>query len=435
MQKIITFLFILASVGLFAQPAGYISVQGKRAYKDNIYFSKPIEFPSSVTLSGTDVTNFKTAYSWGDPSLTFAPKASPSFTGTLTLTGGGTIAFGASSITMTGSLGTTGSRLTKGWFTDLQVTNAISGSVTGNAANVTGIVAVANGGTGLSSGYNKTNWDNAVTQLNDTVSLNTVALMIEDSTETWPSIYQMTTALDLKAPKASPVFTGGVLEVTPAYTGTLYFGGKSTALNHTAGDEAYYNVFIGTGSGVNMTKGSYNVGVGTDIMTYATTAVNNCALGYGSLHGITTTGTDNVGMGYNSGTQISTGDFNTTVGSTAGYGITTGLYNTCVGAASGFTNNKSYGVFIGFQAGYYETGDNKLFIDNTKRSSEADARTKALVYGVFDASTSNQAITFNALKVYLPYLPTYADNAAALGGGLTAGQVYKTSSGVLMIVY
>lgn len=37
----------------------------------------------------------------------------------------------------TGSLGATGSRLVKGWFTDLQVTNAIAGSVTGNAATVT----------------------------------------------------------------------------------------------------------------------------------------------------------------------------------------------------------------------------------------------------------------------------------------------------------
>lgn len=35
------------------------------------------------------------------------------------------------------SLGTTGTRLTKGWFTDLEVTNAIAGSVTGNAATVT----------------------------------------------------------------------------------------------------------------------------------------------------------------------------------------------------------------------------------------------------------------------------------------------------------
>jgi hypothetical protein len=38
---------------------------------------------------------------------------------------------------MTGSLGATGARLTKGWFTDLEVTNDIAGDITGNAATAT----------------------------------------------------------------------------------------------------------------------------------------------------------------------------------------------------------------------------------------------------------------------------------------------------------
>jgi len=53
------------------------------------------------------------------------------------VTVGGTLALGANSITMSGSIGVTGTRVTKGWFTDLEVTNAIAGSVTGNAATVT----------------------------------------------------------------------------------------------------------------------------------------------------------------------------------------------------------------------------------------------------------------------------------------------------------
>lgn len=57
-------------------------------------------------------------------------------TGGFTISGGD-LALGANNITMTGSLGATGARLTKGWFTDLQVTNAIAGSITGNAATVT----------------------------------------------------------------------------------------------------------------------------------------------------------------------------------------------------------------------------------------------------------------------------------------------------------
>lgn len=61
-----------------------------------------------------------------------------SATGGFTVSGGD-LAIGANNITMTGSLGATGARLTKGWFTDLQVTNAIAGSITGNAATATAL--------------------------------------------------------------------------------------------------------------------------------------------------------------------------------------------------------------------------------------------------------------------------------------------------------
>lgn len=59
-----------------------------------------------------------------------------SATGGFTISGGA-LALGANDLTMTGSLGTTGARLTKGWFTDLQVTNAMSGSITGSAPTLT----------------------------------------------------------------------------------------------------------------------------------------------------------------------------------------------------------------------------------------------------------------------------------------------------------
>jgi hypothetical protein len=60
--------------------------------------------------------------------------------GTLSsLTMGGTLAMGSNSITGSGSLGTTGTRFAAGFFVDLTVTNAISGSVTGNAATATAL--------------------------------------------------------------------------------------------------------------------------------------------------------------------------------------------------------------------------------------------------------------------------------------------------------
>lgn len=58
-----------------------------------------------------------------------------------TLTNGAVVAtslaLGVGSITMSGSIGVTGTRVTKGWFTDLEVTNDIVGDITGNAATVT----------------------------------------------------------------------------------------------------------------------------------------------------------------------------------------------------------------------------------------------------------------------------------------------------------
>ena len=53
------------------------------------------------------------------------------------------LALGAGSITMSGSIGVTGTRITKGWFTDLEVTNSIAGSITGDSATCSGLAASA----------------------------------------------------------------------------------------------------------------------------------------------------------------------------------------------------------------------------------------------------------------------------------------------------
>ncbi|MFZ2150170.1 MAG: hypothetical protein WAV15_03350 [Minisyncoccia bacterium] len=49
----------------------------------------------------------------------------------------GNLNLGTNNVNTTGSLGTTLARILKGWFTDLEVTNPIVGSITGNAATVT----------------------------------------------------------------------------------------------------------------------------------------------------------------------------------------------------------------------------------------------------------------------------------------------------------
>lgn len=58
---------------------------------------------------------------------------------------GGNLALGTNSLTLTGSIASTGSRVTKIWATDLECTNAIVGSITGNAAAVN-LAASGSGG-------------------------------------------------------------------------------------------------------------------------------------------------------------------------------------------------------------------------------------------------------------------------------------------------
>lgn len=120
--------------------------------------SGTISFTSSVTLtvaatasvSGTN-TGDQTTVSGNAGTATALQNARTiggvSFDGTANITvatatggftvSGGNLALGANSITMSGSIGVTGTRVTKGWFTDLEVTNTIVGSVNGNAATVT----------------------------------------------------------------------------------------------------------------------------------------------------------------------------------------------------------------------------------------------------------------------------------------------------------
>jgi hypothetical protein len=189
---------------------------------------------------------------------------------------GGDLAIGANNLTMTGSLGATGARLTKGWFTDLQCTNAMTGSITGNAAtvttnaNLTGDVTSSGNTTTLVSipaisGANLTSIPAAsltgtiadarlpasVAQITTMSALTTIGA--SGITTTFPGLITLTKGTDSSSTSAGTlvlsgsgglavggkIFAGGYLVIS----GGLYFG-------NTGGQRTYFQAVNVSGGGV-----------------------------------------------------------------------------------------------------------------------------------------------------------------------------------------
>ncbi|MCH7658195.1 MAG: tail fiber domain-containing protein [Bacteroidetes bacterium] len=93
-------------------------------------------------------------------------------------------------------------------------------------------------------------------------------------------------------------------------------------------------------------------------------------------------------LGAEAGYSNTSGDNNSFLGNLSGYSNTTGGYNSYVGRLAGFTNSIGDScVFIGNAAGYWETGSDKLYIENSDAGSAS-----ALIYGDFNANI----LQFNA---------------------------------------
>jgi hypothetical protein len=192
--------------------------------------------------------------------------------------------------------------------------------------------------------------------------------------------------------------------------------GLSSGYSNTSGS---VNVFIGRSAGYRNISGGSNVFIGQEAGFGNATGYGNVEIGWSSgqnnkrgwrnlLLGTLTgsaliTGDDNSFIGSIVGNNILGGSRNVFIGSYAGYGTynpnpadTIIVDNVMIGANSGFNLiNGNRNVFIGAYSGFFETGSDKLFLDNRQRGDESDARTKALIYGIFDANPAYQSLTIN----------------------------------------
>ena len=231
---------------------------------------------------------------------------------------------------------------------------------------------------------------------------------------------------------------------------------NTTGNNNTAnGEQALYLNTTGISNTANgyealysNTTGSNNAANGDEALYSNTTGSYNTANGYEALY-LNTIGFSNTANGYEALYSNTTGQSNTANGVQALYSNTTGNYNTANGSEAGFSNSTgNNNVFLGYNAGYWETGSNKLFIDNQQRANEADARNKALIYGLFDADPANQVLTVNGtlkmqnLNITNLANPVNGQDAAtkayvdAAAGSVTThsiGEVY--GGGVVFYVY
>jgi len=161
--------------------------------------------------------------------------------------------------------------------------------------------------------------------------------------------------------------------------------GKDALYDNTTG---YGNVAIGFETLRTNITGDRNTAIGNSALRNNSTGKWNTAIGNGSLR-FNTSGHENVANGYSSLYSNTSGSFNTVIGKTALYSNTTGNYNVGVGAfaneynqegsnntiigykagSGSIIHSKSGNIFLGYQAGYNETSDNKLYIENSNSSS------------------------------------------------------------------
>lgn len=178
------------------------------------------------------------------------------------------------------------------------------------------------------------------------------------------------------------------------------FGNYNTLVGFNAG----IGEVVGAGTGFN---GQYNTGVGYVTMLVISTGTNNSSLGSNTLSSLTS-GNLSTAIGANALASVITSSGNTAVGANALY------------ATLGFSN-----VALGYFAGRYETGSQRLIIDNQDRTNSAGEVAGAMFYGVFNGTPASQTLRINAV-VTMPY-------ALGVSGLLTANAGVTVTAGTTAV--
>jgi hypothetical protein len=222
-------------------------------------------------------------------------------------------------------------------------------NTTGTSANVTGTVAIANGGTGASTRQNAINALTGSTELGQYLRGNgTNVVMSGIQAADIPTLNQNTTGTAANVTGLVSIFNGGTGTTTPSLVAgvnvTISGAWPNQTINASGG---------GASPGGSNTQVQYNnagVFAGSSAFTFNGTSisVNGVVLGKGSGTGASNDNSTSVGNGALLSNVV--GEKNTAVGFSALTANTTGTGNTAVGANTLPATNGNFNTAIGLNA-------------------------------------------------------------------------------------
>lgn len=166
--------------------------------------------------------------------------------------------------------------------------------------------------------------------------------------------------------------------------GNVAIGYKS--MRNVNDSNSRQNTAVGVATLIDNTSGRNNVAVGYETMKMNSTGYNNTAMGYQALYGDSSQqinyqqGLSNVAIGYKAMHQSYKGSGNVAVGTEALSDSLNRSYNVAIGHFAAKEAKADSSVYIGLEAGMYNTSSNSLMIDNSSTSTP-------LIHGNFRADS------------------------------------------------
>ncbi|MFN6963199.1 MAG: tail fiber domain-containing protein [Pyrinomonadaceae bacterium] len=287
---------------------------------------------------------------------------------------------------------------------------SVSGSITGtlNVSSLTGVLGVANGGTGLAAPgannnflrSNGTAWVSGPMTAADIVGGSTN--YIQNSTATQASAnFNISGSGTL----------GGTLSASVVSAATQFNLGTQRLLAAPGTG----NVFAGIGAGAANTTGTGNAAFGSDAGTANTTGSNNAFFGEGA-GAANTTGFSNSFFGRAAGSATTIGDSNSFFGNGAGAANVAGTQNTFVGRNAGNSNGGGSGNSVfGHNA---NVGSANLTNATAIGSSALVTQNNSLVLGSITGVNGATASTSVGIGTTAP-----SERLHVVGNGLFSGNL------------